>query len=39
MNKVADCDLFVYTDDTCLVYQQKDVSKVNQNLNKTFSNI
>ena len=32
-----DCDLFLYEDDSCLVYQHKDVSKIEQNLNKDFS--
>ena len=39
MNQAVDCDLFLYADDSCLVYQHKDVSKIEQNLNKNFSNI
>ena len=35
----VDCDLFLYADDSCLVYYIKDVSKIEQNLNKNFSNI
>ena len=34
-----DCDLFVYADDSCLVYQHKDAIKIEQILNKNFSNI
>ena len=29
----------LYADDSCLVYQHKNVSKIEQNLNKNFSNI
>ena len=32
MNQAVDCDLFLYADDSCLVYQHKDVSKIEQNL-------
>ena len=39
MKQAVDCDLFLYADDSCLVYQHKDVSKTEQNLNKNFSNI
>ena len=39
MKQAVDCDLFLYADDPCLVYQHKDVSKIEQNLNKNFSNI
>ena len=39
MKQAVDCDLFLYADDSCLVYQHKDVSKIEQNLNKNFSNI
>ena len=28
-----------YADDSCLVYQHKDVSKFEQNLNKNFSDV
>ena len=30
MKQVADCDLFLYADDFCLVYQHKDASKIEQ---------
>ena len=36
MKQAVDCDLFLYADDSCLVYQHKDVSKIEQNLNKNF---
>ena len=39
MKQAVDCDLFLYADDSCLVYQHKDVSKIEQNPNKNFSNI
>ena len=39
MKQAVDCDLFLYADASCLVYQHKDVSKIEQNLNKNFLNI
>ena len=39
MKQAVDCDLFLYADDSCLVYQHTDVSKIEKNLNKNFSNI
>ena len=36
MKQAVDCDLFLYADDSCLVYQNKDASKIEQNLNKNF---
>ena len=33
MKQAVDCDLFLYADDSCLVYQHKDVSKIEQILN------
>ena len=39
MKQAVDCDLFLYADDSCLVYQHKDVSKIEQNLNKNFLNV
>ena len=38
MKQVVDCDLFLYADESCLVYQHdvNDVSKIEQNLNKNF---
>ena len=39
MKQVVDCDLFLYADDSCLVYQYKDVKEIEKNLNKNFSNV
>ena len=39
MKQAVDCDLFLYVDDSSLVYQHKDVTKIEQNLNKNFPNI
>ena len=36
MKQAVDCDLFLYADDSCLVYQHKDVSKIEQILNRAF---
>ena len=37
--KIVDCDLFLYADDSCLVYQHKDVKEIERNLNKNFLNV
>ena len=37
MKQAVNCDLFLYVDDSCLVYQYNDVSIIGQNLNKNFS--
>ena len=34
--QAVDCDLFLYADDSCLVYQHKDVKEIERNLNKIF---
>ena len=39
MKQAVDCDLFLYADDSCLVYQHKDVQEIGRNLNKNFSNV
>ena len=39
MKQAVSCDLFLCADDSSLVYQHNDVSKIEQNLNKHFSNI
>lgn len=39
IKQAVNCDLFLYADDSCLVYQHKDVNKIERNLNKSFSNI
>ena len=33
------CDLFLYVDDTCLLWQYKDINKIENQLNKDFCNI
>ena len=33
------CNLFLYADDTCLVFQNKDVSDIEKQLNEDFANI
>ena len=39
MKQAVDCDLFLYADDSCLVYQHKDMKEIERNLNKNFSNV
>ena len=39
MKQAVDCDLFLYADDSCLIYQHKDVKDVERNLNKNFSDV
>ena len=39
MKEDKDCDLFLYADDSCLVYQHKYVKEIERNLNKNFSNV
>ena len=39
MKQAADCDLFLYADDSCLVYQHKVVKEIERNLNKIFSDV
>ena len=36
---ISKCNLFLYADDSCLVHQHNDVSKIEQNLKKNFLNI
>ena len=39
-NKQAvECDSFLYAEDSCLVYQHKDVKEIERNLNKNFSHV
>ena len=37
MKQAVDCDLFLYADDSCLVYQHKDVKEIERILNKNVS--
>ena len=39
MSQAADCDLFFYTDDTCLLFQLKDLEWIKKKSLSTFSNI
>ena len=39
LKQAVDCDLFLYADDSCLVYQHKDVKQMERSLNKNFSNV
>ena len=39
MKQDVDCDLFLYADASCLVYQHKGVKKIDRNLNKNFVNV
>ena len=39
MKQAVDCDLFLYADDSCLVYQHKDGEQIERNLNKNFSGV
>ena len=39
MKQAVDCDLFLYADDSCLVYQHKNVKEIEKNLNYNFSDV
>ena len=39
MPQAVDCDLFLYADDTCLLFQHKDLERIKEELTKNFSNI
>ena len=39
MSQAVKCDLFLYTDDSCLVCQHKDINEIEKQLNVDFSNI
>ena len=39
MEQAVECDLFLYADDSCLVYQHKDTKVIENVLNKDFSSI
>ena len=39
MPQAASCDLLLYADDSCLIYQHKDVREIEQMLNKNFSDL
>ena len=39
MLQTVNCDLFLYADDACLLYQHRDLDKINKELTKKFCNI
>ena len=39
MSQAVKCDLFLYADDTCLVCQHENISKIKNQLNEDFCNI
>ena len=39
MPQAVDCGLFLYADDTCLLFQHKDLERVKEELTKNFCNI
>ena len=39
MPQAVDCDLFLYADDTCLLFQHKDLERIKEELTKNFPNI
>ena len=39
MPQAVDCDLFLYADDTCLLFQHKYLEQIKEELTKNFSNI
>ena len=39
MPQAVDCDLFLYADDTCLIFQDKDQERMKEELTNFFSNI
>ena len=38
MPQAVDCDLFLYADDRCLLFQHKDLEQIKKELTKNFSN-
>ena len=39
MPQAVHCELFLYSDDSCLVYQHRDVKAIDTKLNKNFSSV
>ena len=37
MPQAVDCELLLYADDTCLIFQHKDITEIESALNKNFS--
>ena len=39
MPQAIDCDLLLYADDTCLIFQHKDIREIEAVLNRNFSSL
>ena len=39
MPESVECELLLYADDSCLIFQHKDVNLINDQLNKDFANL
>ena len=39
MSQAVECDLCLYADDSCLLFQHKNVTEIKKQLTKNFSNI
>ena len=39
ISQAVDCEILLYADDTCLVFQHKNVKEIEKQLNKDFSNL
>ena len=39
MSQALECDLYLYADDSCLLFQHKSVTDIKKTLTKDFSNI
>ena len=37
MPQAVDCELLLYADDTCLIFQHNDITKIETTLNKNFN--
>ena len=39
MSMAVECNLFLYADDTCLVFQSKNIKDIEKQLNEEFTNM
>ena len=39
MNQAVECDLYLYADDSCLIFQRKNVTEIKKQFTKDFSYI
>ena len=39
MARAADCDLLLYADDSCLIFKDKDIEKIDSTLNRNFNSL